>query len=112
MEKSATVTDGAMQRPFMITEDVKLYMYCSDVPCGDASMELVMEAQGDATPWPITTPIASTGGDGGGGGGESGGKGGEGTLLGRGSFAELGVVRRKPGMSSCTLTTISSLYTS
>ncbi|OCL08391.1 hypothetical protein AOQ84DRAFT_340437 [Glonium stellatum] len=45
-------------QPFAIKEDVKIHMYCSEVPCGDASMELVMEAQEDATPWPI--PPAAT----------------------------------------------------
>ncbi len=57
-------------------------MYCSEAPCGDASMELVMEAQEDATPWAVSVPdegIASG-------------------LLGRGSFSQLGIVRRKPGM--------------
>ncbi|KAL7620979.1 hypothetical protein AAE478_008290 [Parahypoxylon ruwenzoriense] len=44
-------------------DDVLLHMYCSDAPCGDASMELIMAAQEDATPWddlPATTPPAST----------------------------------------------------
>ena len=63
-----------------IHEDLKIMMYCSEAPCGDASMELVMEAQDDATPWPVVPTNEN----------------GEQTLLGRGSFSQLGVVRRKP----------------
>ncbi len=55
-------------------------MYCSEAPCGDASMELVMEAQEDATPWPIASHDDGS----------------PTQLLGRGSFSQLGIVRRKP----------------
>ena len=61
-------------------EDLKILMYCSEAPCGDASMELVMEAQDDSTPWPVVVPNEN----------------GKQTLLGRGSFSQLGLVRRKP----------------
>ncbi|KAL8959658.1 MAG: hypothetical protein Q9193_003515 [Seirophora villosa] len=73
---------GGMQ-PFSIHEDLRLHMYASEAPCGDASMELLMEAQADPTPWPVeqlhpgTKKLPSP-------------------LRGRGSFAELGIVRRKP----------------
>ncbi|KAJ9637212.1 hypothetical protein H2201_001609 [Coniosporium apollinis] len=76
-------------QPFAIKDDVGIHMYCSEAPCGDASMELTMDAQDDPTPWdmPLSTnsataaespdtPIAG--------------------LHGRGYFSELGVVRRKP----------------
>ncbi|KAL8684774.1 MAG: hypothetical protein Q9218_008143 [Villophora microphyllina] len=67
-------------QPFAIHNDVQLHMYSSEAPCGDASMELLMELQTDPTPWPVevteNTPVQ---------------------LLGRGSFSELGTVRRKPG---------------
>lgn len=43
-------------------------------------MELVMEAQDDPTPWPVAIPD----------------EGASSTLLGRGSFSQLGIVRRKP----------------
>ncbi|KAL8953208.1 MAG: hypothetical protein Q9183_007344, partial [Haloplaca sp. 2 TL-2023] len=75
-------SDG-LQR-FTIHEDIQLHMYSSEAPCGDASMELLMEAQVDATPWPVaklhsaTQELPSL-------------------LRGRESFAELGIVRRKPG---------------
>jgi tRNA-specific adenosine deaminase 1 len=66
-------------------------MYCSEAPCGDASMELVMDTQEDATPWtsppptisdmPSTTtsPIDSPS-----------------ALRGRSNFSHLGLVRLKP----------------
>ena len=66
--------------PFNIRKGMRIMMYCSEAPCGDASMELVMEAQGDSTPWPVAVL------------GEKAGSG----LLGRGSFSQLGIVRRKP----------------
>ncbi|MCJ1436802.1 hypothetical protein MMC27_006184 [Xylographa pallens] len=72
-------------QPFTIREGLKLYMFCSEAPCGDASMELTMSTQSDATPWlheallgdtEKPTPIPA--------------------LLGRGFFSKLGTVRRKP----------------
>lgn len=70
-------------QPFTIQENLKIHMYCSEAPCGDASMELTMDAQDDPTPWPIPEVV----------GGEDGSNG---MLRGRGYFSELGVVRRKP----------------
>jgi tRNA-specific adenosine deaminase 1 len=78
------------QPPFTIKQDVSIYMYCSEAPCGDASMELVMEAQEDATPWTTppslvqhTTDSAIPGTD-------------ITTLRGRSHFGHLGAVRLKP----------------
>lgn len=65
-------------QPFAINDDIQIYMYCSEAPCGDASMELIMAAQDDATPW--TKPAQSS----------------DSAMTGRGYFSELGVVRRKP----------------
>lgn len=67
-------------QPFSIRGGLRIMMYCSEAPCGDASMELVMEAQDDPTPWPVDVPGVGTTSD----------------LLGRGSFSQLGIVRRKP----------------
>ncbi|KAF9871906.1 hypothetical protein CkaCkLH20_10538 [Colletotrichum karsti] len=71
-------------QPFTLRDDVRLHMYCSEAPCGDASMELTMAAQEDASPWEI--PSASSTPD----------AGGAETLPGRAYFSQLGVVRRKP----------------
>lgn len=69
--------EGQGSPPFSLHLDVNIHMYCSEAPCGDASMELTMAAQDDATPW-SSTPPADEG------------------VLGRGHFDQLGVVRRKP----------------
>ncbi|KAK0390926.1 hypothetical protein NLU13_0429 [Sarocladium strictum] len=76
--------NAGSSRPFKIRADVRLHMYCSEAPCGDASMELIMAAQEDMTPWTdngrhpqITEEQRS--------------------LPGRAFFSQLGVVRRKPG---------------
>ncbi|KAI1803489.1 adenosine deaminase/editase [Daldinia bambusicola] len=89
-------------QPFAWKQDVLIHMYCSEAPCGDASMELIMESQEDATPWDLPpTPLSSS------------------TptststssasaasplpplppLPGRAYFSRLGVVRRKPARS-------------
>ncbi|KAK7709017.1 hypothetical protein SLS64_006500 [Diaporthe eres] len=78
-------------RHFCWREDVTLHMYCSEAPCGDASMELTISAQQDASPWESPLPphlmpegasaSASTP---------------DLALLGRACFGQLGVVRRKP----------------
>ncbi|GAB7348331.1 hypothetical protein MBLNU459_g6306t1 [Dothideomycetes sp. NU459] len=39
------------EQPFRVKPNVSFHMYCSEAPCGDASMELTMAAQEDATPW-------------------------------------------------------------
>ena len=72
-------------QPFSIRDGLRIMMYCSEAPCGDASMELVMEAQEDPTPWPVNIS----------------GEGATSGLLGRGSFSQLGVVRRKPCKRLC-----------
>ena len=69
------------QQPFQLQEDVGIHMYCSEAPCGDASMELTMREQEDATPWTTSVPVVENGMQ---------------ELLGRGHFDQLGVVRRKP----------------
>ncbi|KAI0468847.1 adenosine deaminase/editase [Xylaria cf. heliscus] len=79
-------------QPFAWREDVLLHMYCSEAPCGDASMELTMASQADATPWIVPTlpphetpssPIATPAEP-------------EPLLPGRAYFSQLGIVRRKP----------------
>ena len=74
---------SSTSQPYAIHSDLQITMYCSSAPCGDASMELIMEAQDDATPWPILPPNDENGKQ-------------QQILLGRGSFSQLGIVRRKP----------------
>lgn len=74
-------------QPFALNDGIRLYMYCSEAPCGDASMELTMAAQDDATPWEmphtnIPSPTISNAN--------------EPVLHGRSYFSALGLVRRKP----------------
>jgi tRNA-specific adenosine deaminase 1 len=66
---------------FTVKVDIKIHMYCSESPCGDASMELVMQAQLDPTPWNRSLDLDRDGDE----------------LPGRADFARLGIVRRKPG---------------
>ena len=80
----------AIIHPFALADDIQIYMYCSDAPCGDASMELVMRSQPDSTPW---VPPAA-----------------DGTMYGRGYFSQLGRVRRKPGTSMRSSCYCSSLH--
>ena len=74
----------AMQ-PFELQDGVGIHMYCSECPCGDASMELTMQQQADATPWSESPPSSSD-------------------LLGRGHFDQLGIVRRKPARADAPQT--------
>ncbi len=78
------ISETSGLQPFTLRENTKIYMYCSEAPCGDASMELIMDAQDDPTPWPVQF---------GSGGSESQ------MLKGRANFSELGIVRRKPCMN-------------
>lgn len=66
---------------------ITLYLYASEAPCGDASMELTMAAQADATPWTLR----------------------DGTVpKGRSYFSRLGAVRCKPGRADSPSTTVMS----
>ncbi|PHH63555.1 hypothetical protein CDD81_5742 [Ophiocordyceps australis] len=67
-------------RPFKIKPGIRLHMYCSEAPCGDASMELTMAAQRDASAWDLPRDAQSL----------------NPCLPGRLYFSQLGIVRRKP----------------
>lgn len=82
-ETSGEATDWQAQ-PFAINDDVSVYIYCSQGPCGDASMELTMRSQPDDTPWTLQPPADE--------------------MLGRGNFDRLGVVRRKPARPDAQMT--------
>lgn len=72
--------------PFALKDDVRIHFYTSEAPCGDASMELTMAAQADASPWSNEIHDLDR------------------TLLnGRGHFSQLGVVRRKPSRADAPL---------
>ncbi|KAI1346121.1 adenosine deaminase/editase [Xylaria sp. FL0043] len=84
-------------QPFTWREDVLLHMYCSEAPCGDASMELTMASQADATPWAIpaislegSTPLPSSVTP------NPASPETDTHLPGRAYFSQLGIVRRKP----------------
>lgn len=70
------------QPPFKIKDHLRIFLYCSEMPCGDASVELVMSRQKDQTAWPIDENAAVDGG-----------------LKGMSHFSQMGIVRRKPGES-------------
>lgn len=69
---------SSTSQPFAIDPSVSIHMYCSEAPCGDASMELTMAQQDDQSPWKPTSQSETD------------------DLFGRGYFGTLGVVRRKP----------------
>ncbi|KAK2006403.1 adenosine-deaminase domain-containing protein [Colletotrichum eremochloae] len=88
------VSDDSPQ-PFAVKDGVKLHMYCSEAPCGDASMELTMAAQEDASPWevpPAPTPNTTSAYA----PGTAVAAADVASLPGRAYFSQLGVVRRKP----------------
>lgn len=82
---ASEISETSGFQTFTIRENVKIYMYCSEAPCGDASMELVMQAQDDPTPWPIEPLLLER---------KSSNE-----LKGRAHFSVLGIVRRKPCMN-------------
>lgn len=79
--------------PFRLREGVQVSLFSTEAPCGDASMELLMnatEAAGrDITPWPVTTavPNIST----------------PQLPPGRGCFSNLGALRRKPARADAEI---------
>ncbi|OQD87199.1 hypothetical protein PENANT_c006G06242 [Penicillium antarcticum] len=85
--------------PFEFHPDIKIYMYCTCAPCGDASMELCMASQEDATPWEVLRqPISSSESQ------ELGPSDADKLLDGRAHFSLLGVVRRKPARTDAEST--------
>ncbi|KAM5488808.1 putative tRNA(Ala)(adenine(37)) deaminase [Microsporum audouinii] len=101
IENSRDSKNGNLQTsipwpPFRIKEDVNIWMYCSCAPCGDASMELCMAAQEDATPWDLPVPEA--------GDSETSTEPPHALLNGRAHFSILGVVRRKPSRADAEST--------
>lgn len=91
--RRSTEADDPQGRPFTWRDDVSLHMYCSEAPCGDASMELIMDAQPDASPWetPLSARMMERSGL-----ATAAAAAPELMMLGRACFSRLGVVRRKP----------------
>ena len=75
-----------LYQPFQIRGNVSIWMFSTEAPCGDASMEILMgEKEGDVEPWdkePATKEM----------------------LQGRGYFSALGKVRRKPSRGDAEAT--------
>ena len=89
--------------PLELHQDVKIYMYCTCAPCGDASMELCMAAQEDPTPWelpPPPPPPSSNNND----NGTNLDAEADTLLVGRAHFSLLGAVRRKPARTDAEST--------
>jgi len=69
----------------------KIYLYVSEIPCGDASMEETMSLQVDPSPWtPLPTAAAGRRG------------------RGREDFGRLGICRTKPGRGDAPPTHVAS----
>ncbi|KAF2476897.1 tRNA-specific adenosine deaminase [Lindgomyces ingoldianus] len=85
--RTSEITEAEYQ-PFAIKDDVSIHMYCSEAPCGDASMELVMNAQEDSTPWTSPPPTVSSE--------DSNADPTLAAIRGRSHFGLLGAVRLKP----------------
>ncbi|KAL4810700.1 adenosine deaminase/editase [Aspergillus unguis] len=95
----------ACMPPFELCPDVSIYMYCTCAPCGDASMELVMAAQDDPTPWTLPDPTASSQSESDSNPPAQTPSSSENTFLkGRGHFSQLGIVRRKPARADAEST--------
>lgn len=45
--------------PFQLQNDVRIHMYCSEAPCGDASMEILAQRSDDGTPWDPPPPASA-----------------------------------------------------
>jgi tRNA-specific adenosine deaminase 1 len=86
-EAQQTDSPPSAAPPFKLQPDVQIHMFCSQAPCGDASMELTMAAQADATPWANAAPSSKPE-----------------DMIGRGHFDRLGVVRRKPARPDAPVT--------
>ncbi|RMJ25770.1 hypothetical protein PHISP_03375 [Aspergillus sp. HF37] len=90
--KNASPPPGPLFPPLELHPDVTIYLYCTCAPCGDASMELCMAAQEDATPWAIPPDASDADADA------------DSLLDGRAHFSRLGVVRRKPARTDAEVT--------
>jgi tRNA-specific adenosine deaminase 1 len=78
IEVNQSPENACPHQPFEIRRNVSIWMFSTEAPCGDASMEVLMaEKEGDIEPW--NKELDGTD-----------------VLQGRGYFSALGHVRRKP----------------
>lgn len=96
-KQNGTPKSAAEWPPFELQPDIKIYMYCTCAPCGDASMELCMATQEDATPWEVRQADPSLAS-------QDGPLAQDIMLDGRAHFSLLGVVRRKPARTDAEST--------
>jgi tRNA-specific adenosine deaminase 1 len=74
------------RQPFEVRRNVSIWMFSTEAPCGDASMEILMaEKEGDVEPWDREAESKEV-------------------LQGRGYFSALGEVRRKPSRRDAEVT--------
>ncbi|ODH50579.1 hypothetical protein GX48_03261 [Paracoccidioides brasiliensis] len=90
--------------PFQLRNDLKIYMYSTCAPCGDASMEVCMAAQDDPTPWVIPLPYPNTESSNDNNNEASHSETNANLLNGRAHFSILGAVRRKPSRADAEST--------
>ncbi|KAG5296918.1 tRNA-specific adenosine deaminase [Histoplasma ohiense] len=96
--------------PFELRKDLKIYMYGTCAPCGDASMELCMASQEDPTPWTMPHLKAdndleiSNSNDSDTNGANNTSHRATKLLNGRAHFSILGAVRRKPSRADAEST--------
>lgn len=75
-----------LYQPFQVRGNVSIWMFSTEAPCGDASMEILMdEKEGDVEPWDKEPDPKEM-------------------LQGRGYFSALGRVRRKPSRGDAEAT--------
>ncbi len=79
MDVDGKASDSPQEPPFKVKDDISIHFLTTEAPCGDASMELLMDsfASDAATPWAVDDSTSTI-------------------LQGRGHFSLLGYVRRKP----------------
>ena len=83
VKSTTTESLDGISQPFALKDAVSIHLFTTEAPCGDASMELLMNQKDtkDATPWSLSLDASQHEIQ---------------ALRGRGYFSELGAVRRKP----------------
>ena len=82
-DTSTVLESGKWRPPFEVHPSVQIYLFCTEPPCGDASMDTLIASKDEDNSKPWTLPKNSSQAE-------------TDVLHGRGYFSELGIVRRKP----------------